>query len=73
MLVLVVLAWSPFTSANWLTGLIVVLLVVVGVEAIRRTSLAEEATRLEQEAATHAADTDPVGVTASADSGADAP
>ena len=69
-LVLVVLAWSPFTSANWLTGLIVVLLVVVGVEAIRRTSLAEEATRLEQQAATHTPDTDPVGVAAFADSDA---
>jgi hypothetical protein len=50
-LVLVVLLWSPFAASGWLTGLIVVVLVVVGIEAIRRTSLAEEATRLEEEAA----------------------
>ena len=42
-LVLAVLAWSPYSAAgNWLTALIVVILVVVGIEAIRRTSLAEE-------------------------------
>jgi hypothetical protein len=41
-LVLIVLAWSPFSAGgNWLTVLIVVTLVIVGVEALRRTSLAE--------------------------------
>ena len=50
-LVLVVLAWSPFSAAgNWLTALLVLLIVVVGIEAIRRTSLAEEATRIENAA-----------------------
>ena len=43
-LVLAALAWSPFAAGNWLTVLIVVMLVVVGIEAIRRTSLAEHAT-----------------------------
>jgi hypothetical protein len=48
-LVLVVLAWSPFsTSGNWLTVLIVLALIVVGIEALRRTSLAEQATLPEQ-------------------------
>ncbi len=50
-LVLVALAWSPFSAGgNWLTALIVVLLVVVGIEAIRRTSLAEAATLIDDEA-----------------------
>lgn len=49
-LVLVALAWSPFSAGGaWLTVLIVVALVVVGIEAIRRTSLAEEATLIEDE------------------------
>ncbi len=49
-LVLAVLVWSPFSaSGNWLTVLIVLGLVVVGVEALRRTSLAEEeASRAEE-------------------------
>jgi cadmium resistance protein CadD (predicted permease) len=70
-LVLVVLFWSPFTASNWLTGLIVVILVVVGIEAIRRTSLAEEATRLEEEAAAQTAAAQGA-VAASANSGGDA-
>jgi hypothetical protein len=72
-LVLAVLIWSPFTLGSWISGLIVFILVVVGVEAIRRTSLAEEATRLEAEAAAQPRTAEPVGVAASADSGADAP
>jgi hypothetical protein len=53
-LALVVLVWSPFTAGgNWLTVLIVLILVVVGVEALRRTSLAEEATRTEDESYAH--------------------
>ena len=49
--VLVALAWSPFSAGGaWLTVLIVLVLVVVGIEAIRRTSLAEEATLIEDEA-----------------------
>jgi hypothetical protein len=45
LLILAALAWAPFTAAeNWLSVLFVLILVVVGVEAIRRTSLAEEAT-----------------------------
>lgn len=43
-LALVVLAWSPFTaSGNWLTVLIVLILVAVGIESLRRTSLSEQA------------------------------
>ena len=50
-LVLVALAWSPFSAGgDWLTVLMVVALVVVGIEAIRRTSLAEEAALIEGEA-----------------------
>jgi hypothetical protein len=50
-LVLVVLAWSPFSARNnWVPFLLVLALVVVGIEAIRRTSLAEEAARLEEAA-----------------------
>ena len=50
-LVLVALAWSPFSAGGaWLTILIVLVLVVVGIEAIRRTSLAEAATLIEDEA-----------------------
>lgn len=72
-LVLAVLVWSPFTAAgNWLTVLIVLGLVVVGVEALRRTSLAEEATRVEEDEAQHRQEslTPPVAA-ASAESGAD--
>lgn len=50
-LVLVLLTWSPFSAGgNWITVLIVLVLIVVGIEAIRRTSLAEEATRIDDEA-----------------------
>jgi fumarate reductase subunit D len=60
-LVLVVLTWSPFSAGgNWVTVLIVLVLTVVGIEAIRRTSLAEEATRIEYEAKTSQADTEMV-------------
>jgi hypothetical protein len=49
-LVLAVLVWSPFSAGgNWLTVLIVLALVAVGIEALRRTSLAEEAARIEAE------------------------
>ncbi len=58
-LVLVVLAWSPFSAGGaWLTVVIVLILIVVGIEAIRRTSLAEEATRIENEATARQADSD---------------
>ncbi len=51
-LVLAVLVWSPFSaSGNWVTILIVLGLVVVGVETLRRTSLAEEAASRAEEAA----------------------
>ena len=60
-LVLVVLTWSPFSAGgNWVTVLIVLALIVVGIEAIRRTSLAEEATRIENEANAPQADTEMV-------------
>jgi uncharacterized membrane protein SirB2 len=60
-LVVVVLSWSPFSAGgNWLTVLIVLILIVVGIEAIRRTSLAEEATRIEDEARARQADADMV-------------
>ena len=60
-LVLVVLTWSPFSAGgNWLTVLIVLILIVVGIEAIRRTSLAEEATRIEDDANARQADADVV-------------
>ena len=50
-LVLVVLVWSPFSAGgNWLTVLIVLALIAVGIEAIRRTSLAEAATIIEEAA-----------------------
>ena len=68
-LVLVVLAWSPFsTGDNWVPVLIVLVLIVVGIEVIRRTSLAEDATRLEEEAQALQSNLDP---TVSAESGAD--
>ena len=80
-LVLVVLAWSPFSAAgNWLPALLVLLLVVVGIEAIRRTSLAEEATRIENAAEAELAEAelvedelvaDELVVAGSADTGAD--
>ncbi len=58
-LVLVVLTWSPFSAGgNWLTVVILLILIVVGIEAIRRTSLAEEATRIENEATARQADSD---------------
>ena len=60
-LVLVVLTWSPFSAGgNWVTVLIVLALIVVGIEAIRRTGLAEEATRLEDEAKTPQVDAEMV-------------
>ena len=60
-LVLVVLTWSPFSAGgNWLTVLIVLALIVVGIEAIRRTSLAEAATHIDDQANTPHTDTDPV-------------
>ncbi len=58
-LVLVVLAWSPFSAGgDWLTVLIVLALVILGIEAIRRTSLAEEATHIEDEANAQQAEAD---------------
>jgi fumarate reductase subunit D len=72
-LVLVVLAWSPFSAGgNWLTVLIVLMLIIVGIEALRRTSLAEEATRLEEAAEARLASSDQAVATVSADSGGDA-
>ena len=57
--ILAVIAWTPIIAASsWLTFLIVLILVVVGIEAIRRTSLAEEATLLESEAAIEVAHAD---------------
>jgi hypothetical protein len=71
-LVLVVLAWSPFSAGgNWLTVLIVLILIVLGIEALRRTSLAEEATRLEAEAEARQTSDDPAVAAVSADTGAD--
>jgi hypothetical protein len=50
-LILLALAWSPSASSgNWLMVLIVVALVVVGIEALRRTSLADEAAAQEASA-----------------------
>lgn len=40
-LVLAVLVWTPFTVGSWAAGLIILALVTIGIEAIRRTSLAE--------------------------------
>ena len=63
-LILVFLAWSPFSAGgDWLTVLIVLILVVVGIEAIRRTSLAEEATLIEDEAAALKTEADLVAAT----------
>jgi len=71
-LILVVLAWSPFSAGgNWVTVLIVLILIVVGIEALRRTSLAEQATRIEEEAQAEEEGPDPALVTASAEPGAD--
>lgn len=50
-LVLVVLAWSPFSAGgDWPVVLIVLALVVVGVEALRRASLAEDSAVIDDEA-----------------------
>ena len=58
-LVLVVLAWSPFSAGgDWPVVLIVLALVAVGIEALRRTSLAEEATVIGDEANAPQADPD---------------
>jgi hypothetical protein len=71
-LVLVVLAWSPFSAGgNWVTVLLVVALVVVGIEAIRRTSLAEEAAQVERDEAAPHTDAEPATATASPDTNAD--
>jgi hypothetical protein len=71
-LVLVLLAWSPFSAGgNWLTVLIVLVLVVVGIEALRRTSLAEEATRADEAAQDRQDSADPAVVATSAEPGAD--
>jgi hypothetical protein len=71
-LVLIVLAWSPFSAGgNWLTVLIVLVLVVLGIEAIRRTSLAEEATQVERDEIAPQADAEPAAAAVSAESGAD--
>jgi hypothetical protein len=72
-LVLVVLVWSPFSAAgNWLTVLIVLALIVVGVEALRRTSLAEEATAVEEAESAREADAERDGAADPAETGADA-
>ena len=70
-LVLVALAWSPFSARdNWLTALIVVILVAVGIEALRRTSLAEQPEHTEQRADARSEDPDlPVAVSADAGTG----
>jgi hypothetical protein len=52
-LALVVLAWSPFSAGgNWLTVLIVLVLVTIGIEALRRTSLADDAMAIGDETST---------------------
>jgi hypothetical protein len=52
-LALVVLAWSPFSAGgNWLTVLIVLVLVAIGIEALRRTSLADDAMAFGDETST---------------------
>ena len=62
-LILVVLAWSPFSAGgDWLTVLAVLVIVVVGIEAIRRTSLAEEATLIDDEVEAVTAEAPPVDV-----------
>jgi flagellar biosynthesis/type III secretory pathway M-ring protein FliF/YscJ len=67
-LVLVVLAWSPFSAGgNWVTVLLVLALVVVGIEAIRRTSLAEEATQVERDETAPHAHAEPATATVTAD------
>ncbi len=70
-LVLAALVWSPFSaSGNWITVLIVVAVVAVGVEALRRASLAEDEARRAEEIAAGAlmADTDEAMVAVAADS-----
>ena len=67
-LVLVFLAWSPFSAGgDWLTILIVLILIVVGIEAIRRTSLAEEATHVEDEVVAQQVEADLVAEEVDAD------
>ncbi len=52
-LALVVLTWSPFSAGgNWLTVLIVLVLVAIGIEALRRTSLADDAMAIGDETST---------------------
>ena len=61
-LALAVLTWSPFSAGgNWLTVLIVLGIIIIGIEALRRTSLTEAATRLEDEGSTPHAGADLVG------------
>ena len=58
--ILAALAWSPFSAGgNWLTMLIVVIIVVIGIEAIRRASLADQATRTDDETDAEPANTEP--------------
>jgi len=52
-LALVFLTWSPFSAGgDWLTVLIVLVLVAIGIEALRRTSLADDTMALGDEAST---------------------
>jgi hypothetical protein len=49
MLILLVLAWGPVSAPdNWWSMLLIAFLVIAGVEALRRTSLAREDTELEE-------------------------
>lgn len=71
-LVLAALVLSPFSAGgNWATVLIVLGLVVVGVEALRRTSLAEEARRVEEAARKRQDSLAPAVAAVSVESGAD--
>ena len=52
-LALVFLTWSPFSAGgDWLTVLIVLVLVAIGIEALRRTSLADDAMAIGDETST---------------------
>ena len=52
-LALVFLTWSPFSAGgDWLTVLIVLVLVAIGIEALRRTSLADDTMALGDETST---------------------